>query len=79
MHVAAAQVTNNSLLPGIKKLHDALKAKADAFQAIIKIGRTHTQVGFPCISCMRYSYALFFSLVNHVEERPLQPIQSLNN
>ena len=44
MHVAAAKVTNDVLLPGLKKLHDALKAKAEEFQAIIKIGRTHTQV-----------------------------------
>lgn len=44
MHVAAAQVTNDVLLPGLIKLHDALKAKAEQFQAIIKIGRTHTQV-----------------------------------
>ena len=44
MHIAAAQVTNNTLLPGLKHLKSALKSKAEEFQGIIKIGRTHTQV-----------------------------------
>ena len=44
MHIAAAQVTHNTLLPGLTKFKDALQAKADEFKSIIKIGRTHTQV-----------------------------------
>eukprot|EP00794_Sanderia_malayensis_P020474 gene20474-22490_t len=47
MHIAAAQVTNNILIPGIKKLRDSIKAKGDEFQGIIKIGRTHTQDATP--------------------------------
>jgi len=47
MHIAAAKVTNDVLLPGLNKLHSALKAKAEEFQAIIKIGRTHTQDATP--------------------------------
>jgi len=35
------------LLPGLRKLHAALAAKAEAFAHIIKIGRTHTQDATP--------------------------------
>ena len=58
MHIAAAKVTNDVLLPGLNKLHSALKAKAEEFQAIIKIGRTHTQV---CCG-MNTSQLYFFTM-----------------
>jgi len=35
------------LLPGLRKLQEALAAKAEAFHDIIKIGRTHTQDATP--------------------------------
>lgn len=44
MHVAVAVELHNTLLPGLKALHEALDAKAKEFKDIIKIGRTHTQV-----------------------------------
>ena len=44
MHIAVAVEINNTLLPGLQALHDALDAKAKEFADIIKIGRTHTQV-----------------------------------
>merc|ERR1711988_1897268 len=47
MHIAAAIEINEVLLPGIRKLHDALDAKAKEFDDIIKIGRTHTQDATP--------------------------------
>lgn len=47
MHVAAATEINASLLPAVKKLRDALAAKADEFAEIIKIGRTHLQDAVP--------------------------------
>jgi fumarate hydratase class II len=47
MHVAAAIELNQSLLPAVKKLRDALAAKAKEFDAIIKIGRTHLQDAVP--------------------------------
>lgn len=47
MHVAAAMEINNNLLPSLKELHAALQAKADEFNDIIKIGRTHTQDATP--------------------------------
>ena len=45
MHVAAAIEVHQHLIPGLKKLQSALDAKAQEFKDIIKIGRTHTQVG----------------------------------
>jgi len=47
MHIATAVEIHTVLLPGLKKLHDALDAKAKEFDDIIKIGRTHTQDATP--------------------------------
>ena len=47
MHVACAEQVVNDLLPALKHLHTALKAKSDAWAHIIKIGRTHTQDATP--------------------------------
>lgn len=47
MHIAAVVEINEQLLPAMKELHAALKAKQDAFENIIKIGRTHLQDATP--------------------------------
>ena len=47
MHVACAEQTVNDLIPALKHLHAALKAKSAAWAHIIKIGRTHTQDATP--------------------------------
>jgi fumarate hydratase, class II len=47
MHIAAAEEIHYRLLPMVKKLRDALAEKADAFQTIIKIGRTHLMDAVP--------------------------------
>ncbi|KAF4322533.1 hypothetical protein BBO99_00002930 [Phytophthora kernoviae] len=47
MHIAAVQEIHRVLLPGLRKLHDALDAKVKEFDDIIKIGRTHTQDATP--------------------------------
>src|SRR6267154_4460814 len=41
MHIAAATETTRRLIPAVKKLRDALDAKAKEFAGIVKIGRTH--------------------------------------
>ncbi len=46
MHVAAVMELNNSLLPALTELRNALDAKAKRFENIIKIGRTHLQVSW---------------------------------
>ena len=47
MHIAAATETSRRLLPALKKLRDALDAKAKEFMGVVKIGRTHLQDATP--------------------------------
>jgi fumarate hydratase, class II len=47
MHIAAATETRQRLLPAVKRLRDALDAKAKEFADIVKIGRTHLQDATP--------------------------------
>ena len=47
MHVAAARAVNDRLLPALHTLHRKLKAQADAWDGIVKIGRTHLQDATP--------------------------------
>jgi fumarate hydratase, class II len=47
MHVAAATAVVERLLPSVRRLRDALAAKAREFDDIVKIGRTHLQDAVP--------------------------------
>ena len=47
MHIAAARAINERLLPSVEQLRDALRAKADEYARIVKIGRTHLQDAVP--------------------------------
>lgn len=47
IHVAAVSEIDARLLPALTALHDALDAKARAWDHIVKIGRTHTQDATP--------------------------------
>ncbi|MGZ5925761.1 MAG: class II fumarate hydratase [Rhizomicrobium sp.] len=47
MHIACAEEIVHHLLPALQKLRNALNDKAQAWKAIIKIGRTHTQDATP--------------------------------
>jgi len=47
MHIAAAEEINGQLLPSLKRLIDALRAKTEEFASIIKIGRTHLMDAVP--------------------------------
>ncbi|EMK24199.1 class II fumarate hydratase [Leptospira kirschneri] len=47
MHIAAAEQLNQKLIPALTQLKETLKKKADEFQNIIKIGRTHLQDATP--------------------------------
>ncbi len=46
-HVAATLEVHNRLMPALERLHRALRAKAQAFEDIVKIGRTHLQDAVP--------------------------------
>jgi fumarate hydratase, class II len=47
MHVAAAVELTGRLVPSVRRLRDALDAKAREFDDIVKIGRTHLQDAVP--------------------------------
>ncbi|KAJ3769916.1 fumarate hydratase [Lentinula raphanica] len=47
MHIAAVSEITGSLIPALVELRDALDAKSQAFEHIIKIGRTHLQDATP--------------------------------
>ena len=47
LHVAAARAVHDALLPALKALHARLADKAAAWDAIVKIGRTHLQDATP--------------------------------
>jgi fumarate hydratase class II len=47
MHIAASEEIVHRLVPALQKLRNALNDKAQAWKAIVKIGRTHTQDATP--------------------------------
>jgi len=47
MHIAAAIKVNEMLFPALQKLQKSLKAKAESFQDILKVARTHLQDATP--------------------------------
>jgi fumarate hydratase class II len=47
IHLAAATAIKDSLLPALKDLEDALRAKSKEFWPIVKTGRTHLQDATP--------------------------------
>ncbi|XP_067949155.1 fumarate hydratase, mitochondrial-like isoform X2 [Watersipora subatra] len=55
MHLAIALECNNHLLAALGKMRDSLQRKADQFEGIIKIGRTHTQDATPVALSQEFS------------------------
>ncbi len=47
MHIAATLAFQHKLIPAVRTLRDGLAAKMNAFQDIVKIGRTHLQDAVP--------------------------------
>jgi fumarate hydratase class II len=47
MHIAAAERIRNALIPTVKTVRDAIAEKAQEFDSIVKIGRTHLQDAVP--------------------------------
>jgi len=47
MHVAAARAVHARLLPALRMIHRRLKAQAEGWDRIVKIGRTHLQDATP--------------------------------
>ena len=55
MHVACAEEISHRLIPALQKLRNALNDKAQAWNHIIKIGRTHTQDATPLTLGQQFS------------------------
>jgi fumarate hydratase class II len=55
IHVAAAMVATEELLPALQGLKASLDAKADEFKDIVKIGRTHLQDAVPMLLGQEFS------------------------
>jgi fumarate hydratase class II len=47
IHLSALEGIERELLPALRKLHQALRQKAKAFDRVVKIGRTHLQDATP--------------------------------
>jgi fumarate hydratase class II len=47
IHIAAVNLLQNQMIPGLKNLHHALRTKEKEFRSILKIGRTHLQDATP--------------------------------
>lgn len=47
MHIASVLQAKNKLLPNVKALRDSIDSKRQAFETIVKIGRTHLQDAVP--------------------------------
>ena len=47
MHIAAYKLIIDNTLPGVEKLRDILSQKAEAFEGVVKIGRTHLMDATP--------------------------------
>ena len=47
MHIACYKMVLETTIPGVEQLRDTLKAKADAFKDVVKIGRTHLMDATP--------------------------------
>ena len=47
MHIAAVEQLEDVLLPAVSRLRDTLHTKAEQFQDVVKVGRTHLQDATP--------------------------------
>ena len=67
IHVSSLESITNNLLPALEMLEDALSKKANGFQELVKIGRTHLQDAVPITLGQEFSgYA---SMIQHNIER----------
>jgi fumarate hydratase class II len=75
MHIAAALMIKNELLPAINELATQLEAHAKAWDHIVKIGRTHLQDATPIRLGQEFSgYA---AQMRHAEERLHRALHAL--
>ncbi|MFG0285008.1 MAG: class II fumarate hydratase [Phycisphaerales bacterium JB039] len=76
MHVAAAAAICEKLLPALDRLASALEAKAQAWDKIVKIGRTHLQDATPIRLGQEFSG--FAAQLRHGEARLKRALDTLS-
>jgi fumarate hydratase class II len=75
MHVAAAEALKEDLIPALEHLAAALEKKAQAFDSVVKIGRTHLQDATPIRLGQEFSgYA---AQARHAVQRAQKAIHAL--
>ena len=67
INIAACETVYHQLIPTLKTLRDALGQKADTFDSIIKLGRTHLQDATPI--SLGQEFSGYVSAVDHGIER----------
>ena len=78
MHIAVALQARLALLPSLHELHAALAEKAQAFEAVVKIGRTHLQDATPVTLGQEFGgYAAQLTLCRHSIEFALRAVHGL--
>ncbi|MDN2568379.1 class II fumarate hydratase [Aquibium sp. A9E412] len=78
MHIATARESARVLMPGLDRLTAALDDKAQAFAAIVKIGRTHTQDATPLTLGQEFSgYVAALTLGRRRIEQALDDVFAL--
>jgi fumarate hydratase, class II len=78
MHVAAVTSIRHRLLPKLNTLRTTLKMKSDAFDDIVKIGRTHLQDATPLTLGQEFSaYVAQLDLAESVISHALTPLYEL--
>jgi fumarate hydratase class II len=75
MHIAAADEIARHLNPALAHLYQALKDKAEAFQDILKIGRTHLQDATPLT--LGQEFGGYAAQIDHGMERIKQSLYGL--
>ncbi|WP_295993414.1 class II fumarate hydratase [Rugamonas sp.] len=78
IHVAAAQALAKAVLPALRELRATLHAKAEAFAAIVKIGRTHLQDATPLTLGQEFSgYVAQLEFAEHIINAALPGVLQL--
>lgn len=67
MHIAVAEQVVHHLQPRLKTLRDTLNAKAQSFEGVIKIGRTHLMDATPLT--MGQEFSGYVTMLDHNMER----------
>jgi len=67
MHVAAAVAIKERLLPALDRIEAELKRKAEAWDAVVKIGRTHLQDATPIR--LGQEFGGYAAQITHAKER----------